>query len=64
MTIFLQLKLRYLSITCSFNLFPIQLDNVVLVDLDNNTVTDDTLDTKLPSLPTEAVQIFKSRSVE
>ena len=38
-----------------------QVENVVLVDLDNNSVSEDKLETKLPSLPTEAVQTFKAR---
>jgi hypothetical protein len=42
--------------------FPtVQVENVVLVDLDHNSVTDDKLDTKLPRLPSEAVQTFKAR---
>ena len=39
----------------------LQVENVVLVDLDHNSVTDDKLETKLPRLPSEAVQTFKAR---
>ena len=39
----------------------LQVENVVLVDLDHNSVMDDKLETKLPRLPSEAVQTFKAR---
>ena len=42
---------------------PMQLDNVVVVDLDNGTVTCKALETPLPALPQHAEETFKQRYV-